>query len=382
YLKTNKSEEAIAAFKKMASVDPNDLKIHVRLADLYRTHRQIDQAVMQYGLIGSILLRRGAHDEAAAVFQKGLELSPSDAAIQRNLVRSLLAQKNPRAAIAVLKAAPRTADSLALLAESQIELGKRGDAVRTAEQALALDARHGEARVLLCRLRLADGAVDAALAAVAPLVDSAVVTREFQRAEGYLQPILQAEPAHRGTLHKLAELREAEGNGVEAVNARLALGREAERRGDRESAVSNYRHIPRLVPDQSEASARLRELEGPAASAPPSTAPPPEMFRAQDLMAELIDPPRPSPAAEPAPPPPAPQTAPPLAAAPGDEPEIETLVVEADVFARYGLTDKAIERLRTLVRRRPDLLRARERLVELLEESRNPALLQEAEALA
>src|SRR5262249_14331853 len=59
-----------------------------------------------------------------------------------------------------------------------------------------------------------------------------------------------------------------------------------------------------------------------------------------------------------------------------------TLVVEADVFARYGLTDKAIERLRTLVRRRPDLLRARERLVELLEESRNPALLQEAEALA
>ena len=51
---------------------------------------------MQYGLIGSMLLRRGAHDEAAAVFQKALELSPNDAGIQKNLVRSLLAQKNPR----------------------------------------------------------------------------------------------------------------------------------------------------------------------------------------------------------------------------------------------------------------------------------------------
>ena len=382
YQKNSRPDEAIAAYKKMAGVDPNDLKIQVRLADLYRTHRQIDQAVMQYGLIGSILLRRGAHDEAAAVFQKGLELSPSDAAIQRNLVRSLLAQKNPQAAIAVLKAAPRTADSLALLAESQIELGHRGEAVRTAEQALALDARHEDARVIISRLRVADGAFDAALAAVAPLVDSAIVTREFPRAEAYLQPILQAEPSHSGTLHKLAELREAEGKGGEAVDARLALGREAEQRGDRESALNNYRHILRLVPDQSEASARLHDLESPAAPGPSSAAPPLEMFRAQELMSGLTDPPRPPAAVEPPPLPPPPQAAPPLATAPGEEPEIETLVVEADVFARYGLTDKAIERLRTLVRRRPDLLRTRERLVELLEESRNPGLLQEAEALA
>ena len=31
---------------------------------------------MQYGLIGNMLLKRGAHDEAAQVFQKALELSP------------------------------------------------------------------------------------------------------------------------------------------------------------------------------------------------------------------------------------------------------------------------------------------------------------------
>ena len=52
------------------------------------------------------------------------------------------------------------------------------------------------------------------------------------------------------------------------------------------------------------------------------------------------------------------------------------------MFARYGLADKAIERLFSLVRRRPDLLKARERLVELLAETRNPGLSREAEALA
>ncbi len=126
YQKSGKHEDAVAAYKKMAGVDPNDLKIQVRLADLYRSHNQTEQAVMQYGLIGSMLLRRGAHDEAAAVFQKALELSPNDAGIQKSLVRSLLAQKNAAAAIAIIKAAPRTADSLALLAEAQLDLGPQG----------------------------------------------------------------------------------------------------------------------------------------------------------------------------------------------------------------------------------------------------------------
>jgi tetratricopeptide (TPR) repeat protein len=80
---------------------------------------------------------------------------------------------------------------------------------------------------------------------------------------------------------------------------------------------------------------------------------------------------------------PMPAPAPPAAAEPlGDEQQIETLIVEAEVFAKYGLVDKAIERLFSLVRRRPDLLKARDRLVELLAESKNPGLARESESLA
>ncbi len=70
YQKNNRLKDAIAVYKKMAAIDSADLRIQVRLADLYRTAGQKDQAVMQYGLIGSMLLKRGAHDEAAQVFQK------------------------------------------------------------------------------------------------------------------------------------------------------------------------------------------------------------------------------------------------------------------------------------------------------------------------
>ena len=141
YQKNNRVADAIGVYKKMAAIDPSDIKIQVRLADLYRSAHQKDEAVMQYGLIGNMLLKRGAHDEAAQVFQKALELSPDDVESQKNLVRSLLAQNNTDAAMAVLKAAPRTADSLALFAEAQLEMGQRAEAVRTAEQALAARRR-------------------------------------------------------------------------------------------------------------------------------------------------------------------------------------------------------------------------------------------------
>jgi tetratricopeptide (TPR) repeat protein len=384
YLKTGKTEEAVSAYKKMAAVEPNDLRIQVKLADLYRSSNQVDQAVMQYGLIGSMLLRRGAHDEAAAVFQKALELSPNDAGIQKNLVRSLIAQRNPTAAIAILKAAPRTADSLSLLAEAQLEMGDRADAARSTEQAIALDARHEGARLLLSRLRISEGSFDAALAAVVPLVDGAVAASDFPRAVNSILPILSSEPAHPGALAKLAEVREAEGNPPEAAKLRLALAHEEERRGDLDAAIDTYRKVLATVPGQPDAAARLAAL-APAAPRHEAQAPPrrlEEAAQAEEIpeIEVEID-----------------ESAPPAAALPraaaesrptrvptrsAEEQEIETLVVEAEVFAKYGLTDKAIERLRSLVRRRPDLLPARERLVELLKETANSGLPAEAEELA
>jgi len=370
YQKNNQPSEAIAAYKKMAAADPNDLKIQVRLADLYRGQNLLEEAVMQYGLVGSMLLRRGAQDEAAAVFQKALELSPQDAAARNTLVRSLLAQKNPAAAIAILKAAPRTPDSLALMAEAQFEQGQKVEAARTAEQAIALEESHIGARLALCRTHLAEANFEAALADVSPLVDAATAAGDFERAASYLSTILQIEEAHRDSLRKMVEVREAEGNSVEAARLRLALAREDERRGDTASAIENYRKAAAAAPGHPEAAMRLTELSRtPGLSPPPGAAP--ELV--VDIEETLVESRAgvssgPGPAASPA--------------GSAAERELEALIVEAEIFARYGLPDKAVERLRAVIRKRPDIVNARERLLELMASSSNPALALEAESFA
>jgi tetratricopeptide (TPR) repeat protein len=415
YQKNNKIKDAIAVYKKMATIDATDLRIQARLADLYRAANQKDEAVMQYGLIGSMLLKRGAHDEAAQVFQKALELSPDDVETQKNLVRSLLAQKNTDAAMAVLRAAPRTAESLALFAEAQLEMGQRAEAVRTAEQALALDADAEAPRLFLSRLRIQEQSLDKAVSFLGPLVDKAIGRREFARAAEYLEPVLAID-AHNGpALEAMAKVHEAEGNRPALAKMHTLLGELAEKRSDPATAAAHYRRALEADPSFSAAATHLQQI-GPAPEAPPPAAAKPAAAAEpeyQELVIDLEDsaavhapqpkvptidfedeaPASPAAAPPPAAEPPAPPEPQAPAATPGaagaaataaapDEQQLETLIVEAEVFAKYGLTDKAIERLLSLTRKRPDLLKARERLIELLAESHNPALGREAESLA
>jgi len=342
-LQKSKVEEAIVAYAKMAALDPADLRIQARLADLHRVANQIGEAVARYDAIGSLLQRRGAHEEAVTVFRKALELDPADSSARREIVRCHLSMDDPGSAIASLEGAPRTAEFWTLLAEAHLARGDRSSAASAAEDAVAVDPAHEGALFILGRIRLEQGAPDRAVETLSPLVDLAVGSGDFARAASYLRPVLEAHPRHPGVLEKMADIREAEGDAGESVAMRMALGREAEARADLAAAAAHYRRVLLAQPSHAEASARMAVIaprEEPAGEGAPSGT---DTVRSVEAVAALE---------------------------------------EAEVFARYGLKDRAVEKLRALSRRQPDLLSARERLVELMVELQNPAAPREAEALA
>ncbi len=376
YQKNDQPQEAIASYKKMAAVDPNDLKIQVRLADLYRSVNQLEDAVMQYGLVGSMLLRRGAQDEAGAVFQKALELSPQDAAARNTLVRSLLAQKNPAAAQAILKAAPRTADTLALMAEAQFDLGQKLDAVRT--------RRAGP--------RAGRGATRAPAWRCAARTWRRPTTRPpWRTCRRSWMP-----PPRRGISRgpRVTSRRSFRSKKLTATRSRR-WPKCARPRG----TCPRRRACAWPSPGKTNAAAtrnrRSRTTAAPRRPHPAIRKPPlgwPTFRRSRDppaprlsrksrpkIFVDLEESPIEPPAAAPSVVSPAPAF---VSSGSPEEKELEALIVEAEIFARYGLTDKAVERLRVVARKHPDLINARERLLELMKASSNPALAQETESFA
>jgi tetratricopeptide (TPR) repeat protein len=339
-LKRNDLPTAIEAYGKLAGLDPADLKVQSRLADLHRVAGQVGEAVARYDAIGGILQRGGAHADAVAFFRKALELDPADHGARLQIAASLIASNEIESALAELGRAPRTAESRLLRAEAEVARGDRAAAREAAEEAVELEPANEAARMLLGRLHIEAGSPDAAVEVLRPAFEQAAQAGEFDRASGLIRPVIEAFPAHAAALETMAELREAEGDAGQSAAMRFALGRQAETRGEQGAAAGHYRRALALDASHADAAARLEAI------APGSTL-------------------APTPAAE---------------VTPADD--VEAAYQEAEVLARYGLKDRAIERLRALVREHPDLVTARERLVELLVESGNPAAPREASELA
>jgi tetratricopeptide (TPR) repeat protein len=415
YQKQNQLLDAIGVYKKMAAADPNDIKIPVKLADLLTGAGRTDEALMEYGVIGSMLVKRGAVDEAVAVYQKALKIRPGDLKIVRDLVRSLIENGNAPAAVQLLKNQPRGAETMALLAEALLATGALDEARRAAEGAIAFEDGHEEARQLLCKILLSQRDSAKAYEVVRPAVDKAVRSGEVKKAIGMIAGFLQFSPAVRPAFDKLLELYGMAGDREGSIQVLRAMAHEAEARKDNSAAAEAYRRWLELEPENSEARSRagaiapdltapvhpsggagpmaapaapadavdedlVLEIDDSAISQPPPTVRPPAPASSLSLDWDVEFGPSPPSAAPGAPARPA-ETPPRPRLTPVEDFEWKNALTEAEVFAKYGLLEKAAEKYRALVKKRREDLTLRSRYIELLAESKSPLVAQEAVAL-
>ncbi|HYG99000.1 MAG TPA: tetratricopeptide repeat protein [Terriglobales bacterium] len=81
---------AIALYKKLAKQDPNSLDIVLKLAELYTQQGLYNDARTQYLQVAEFRLRNGELQKAAGIFQKMLELDPENIPLQSRLAELLV----------------------------------------------------------------------------------------------------------------------------------------------------------------------------------------------------------------------------------------------------------------------------------------------------
>jgi tetratricopeptide (TPR) repeat protein len=78
YLKHENPTSAIAIYERMVEVNPGDPALRVKLADLYREMKLLDKALDEYRSIAETMLAAGAAEEAEQVYRKALDVDASD----------------------------------------------------------------------------------------------------------------------------------------------------------------------------------------------------------------------------------------------------------------------------------------------------------------
>jgi tetratricopeptide (TPR) repeat protein len=390
YLKHGDPGNALAIYRKISELDPNSINVHVKLADLYSQNNQTAEALKEYDRVGRMLLKRGMLDEAVQVFRKALKIDAGNIDLVDSLVTALLEAKDYENATQIIDTSmeanrehPRL---LALLGRTQLARGDSLAARATLERGVAANPEDAAAREALADVYLKQSDADGALRMLAPLAERALAKNEGRTAVELLNRVLRVDSGHAATLERLVAVYvrlNEETNILASMNslaeAHVGSGRyeEASRVLDRliQREPQNAQHRNKL--------AFVRQQMGGVDAAPvrPRTVdtpmPPLEIdepapsfdygdddgmtldLDASDAMDLDLGSFQAAPGATPA-------SAATDDGAGDDLDFITEHLTEAEVFAKYGLAEKAAEHLRTVIDRAPKYAIAHERLYKVL----------------
>ncbi len=356
YVKRSKMREAGEVLRRLAEVDPADMKVRGKLAELYAREGHQEKAAKEYGAIADELVKKGHHAEALSLIDKALRSGPRSPHLLSAAAQIHIVQKDYSRAIEMLEEARRAnpADREVALRMAEAYLGaKRAqEARRVLEALLQRDSNDQDARLQLGQVYVFEGRYDEAFDNMLPAVDKLVEKRQIDRAAQLLQGLVQRNPQHFKSLAKLVELYRLSRNDQlvaqtygQMVDAYMA-------QGVHDQAASVLEMLVQLEPHNEQHRTKLkwlREQKGVKGGAPPAPS-------AQPAPAAVARP-QARPGLELSPPP------------TGDDLEfISEHLAEGRVFRKYGLGDKARDQFEAVIARFPDNLEALSELVDVAKE--------------
>lgn len=78
YVKHDRTTAAVGIYRRMAELEPDDPSHHVKLAEVYREEGRTDEAMGEYRAIADLMLQHGKGQEAARVFERALDVDAED----------------------------------------------------------------------------------------------------------------------------------------------------------------------------------------------------------------------------------------------------------------------------------------------------------------
>jgi tetratricopeptide (TPR) repeat protein len=365
YVKRNRMREAGEVLRRAAEVDPGDLKVRIKLAELYAREGDQGRAAKEYGAIGDELVKKGHHAEALQLIDKALRSGPRSPHLLAAAAQIHIVQKDYPRAIELLEEArranPADRDVSLRMAEAYLGARRAQEARRVLEALLQRDSNDQDARQQLGQVYVFEGRYDEAFDHLLPVVDKLVEKRQVDRGAALLQGLVQRNPQHFKSLAKLVELYRLSRNDILVAQTYGQMVEAYMAQAAHEQAASILDMLVQLEPHNEQHRTKLkwlRDQKGVAGGGPAPT----DLKPASESMVAV---------------PPVPaarlglELSPPLS--PDDHEFISEHLAEGRVFRKYGLGDKARDQFEAVIGRFPDNLEALSELADIAKEKGDTA---------
>jgi tetratricopeptide (TPR) repeat protein len=364
-LKAKEPQKAADVLRRLLDIEPDNTRVQTRLADLYMAIGQKGEAARAYFMAAFRSFERGEMDPALTLVEKGLEVDQGN---QRGLLvkaRILAAKGRPGDAAKLLEALPDAKEggqSTLLLFEAYMKAGRPQQAVELAHKVLAATPDKYDP-VLPLVDSLADTNHELLLALARELRPPMMAAEDYERLSSVLAKVVEKNPKELEPREWTIELCRKTGDSFRLTEALDQLGDAAVTAGQLEKARAAYEELLEREPQNEFNRRRLSQVREKLGLPELEAAPmpvrqkPSEMVAQQTPAAEQDVTLTPKKAAEPAR----------AEAPPQDELQryVQQALTDVDLFSSYNLTQKAMDLLETVLKRAPGHPQALEKLLDM-----------------
>jgi len=364
HLKQNRQAEAVGLLKKLLQAEPDNLRIQIRLADLYQAMGQTRDAIEAYVSAAQRALARGDQAESEKLADKALKLEPNNAAALIVRARSYSLQGDLSKAAHLLQQVPdleKGGEQTELLLDFHLKNSSWDQAVTLAVQVFEADAKNYGPMQKVVEALLEAGQTQKAKGILAqsriPLIDAG----EHEAVGKMLNALADRMPGQVEPLEWLVELYGRTSDSFHMPDALARLGDALVEDEQLDRAKEIFEQLVERQPDSDSAKRKLnnvlRQLGMPAAHAVEEPADAPKILD-DHLRADIPKAPTPKLRSDvsgfgPEVSEKSQATAPDPQLDDDTQKFITQSLTDVDLFASYGLTQKAIGLLEAILRRAP-----------------------------
>jgi tetratricopeptide (TPR) repeat protein len=303
-----KVAEALEVFGKIADLDPDNLKVRVRLGAMFEKQSLPSKAAGEYTRAAEGHLKKNELDKAAELLGKALVLNPENSAARRAMAELHTGREEWDEVVQALE--PLMADDAAdaqvlkTYAAACLKIAKPAEAVKALEMAREKEPSSLPVKTLLGRAYLQGEELEKALEIYSPMISDYLKDNKVEAAEDLSRQLADAGPENDKALQRHLEVLQRKGDTDEIPDIYLKLADIYQARELPRNAVGVLEKYLELKPGDQEVTARVEAMrtgaapapavppsEAPAAEASPSETPaaPPAPSLEEEMEVEMID---------------------------------------------------------------------------------------------
>lgn len=376
HLKNNRQPEAVSLLKKLLSAEPDNLRIQIRLADLYQAMGQTGEALETYISAAQRALARGEQAECEKLADKalGIDSKNLDALIVK--ARAFSTVGNVAKATEILERVPdleKGGEPAELLLDLYLKGAKWDEGTALALRIFSSDEKNFGATQKVTEALMEGGQAERAMSLLSRIRIPMIDAGEHEGVTHLLNELATRLPGRLEPLEWLVDTYGRTSDSFRMPDALAHLGDALVAQGKLERAKDIFQQLVDREPESDPAKRKLNEVLKKLGEVEEEATPPADIVVVtEDLQPEL--PKAPAPKVRPGLEEQASKAAEETAAPAANEPELDEetqkfiaqSLTDVDLFASYGLTQKAIGLLEAILRRAPTHTPTLEKLLDFV----------------